>query len=182
MTSNNWNILILEIQHPTLPIIVHNIADAVTHARFVGTDQSSDGVVLMRILQVLRTLTLAPEGSFLTNESLCEIMLSCFRICFETRLNGRWIFKQFYCIICIIFSELLRKTAEHYLKDMVHLVFMRLPQFSEDLHAFTSKQFKMRPGAVEQTRTKRKSKGSIKTKKGNIKNGEITLIYSPKWT
>lgn len=67
---------------------VHNIADAVTHARFVGTDQSSDGVVLMKILQVLRTLTLAPEGASLTNESLCEIMLSCFKICFETRLSG----------------------------------------------------------------------------------------------
>ncbi|XP_045476199.1 Golgi-specific brefeldin A-resistance guanine nucleotide exchange factor 1 [Harmonia axyridis] len=144
---------LVEIQHPALPMIVHNIADAVTHARFVGTDQSSDGVVLMRILQVLRTLTLAPEGSFLSNESLCEIMLSCFRICFETRLN-----------------ELLRKTAEHYLKDMVQLVFMRLPQFSEDLHSFTSKQFKMRPGAVEQPRTKRKSKGSIKTKKNIMKN------------
>jgi hypothetical protein len=30
-----------------------NIADAVTHARFVGTDQASDGVVLMKILQVV---------------------------------------------------------------------------------------------------------------------------------
>lgn len=37
---------------------------------------------------------------------------------------------------------------------MVQLVFMRLPQFSEDLRAV--KQFKMRPGAIEQTRTKRK--------------------------
>lgn len=61
-----------------------------THARFVGTDQSSDGVVLMKILQVLRTLTLAPEGAALTNESLCEIMLSCFKICFETRLSGKF--------------------------------------------------------------------------------------------
>ncbi|KAL3273590.1 hypothetical protein HHI36_015022 [Cryptolaemus montrouzieri] len=138
---------LVDINHSSLPVIVHNIADAVTHAKFVGTDQSSDGVVLMRILQVLRTLTLAPEGSNLTNESLCEIMLSCFRICFETRLN-----------------ELLRRTAEHYLKDMVQLVFMRLPQFSEDLHSFASKQFKMRPGAVEQTRTKRKSKSSFRSK------------------
>jgi brefeldin A-resistance guanine nucleotide exchange factor 1 len=128
---------LIDPTHSTVPTTVHSIADAVTHARFVGTDQSSDGVVLMRILQVLRTLTLAPEGATLTNESLCEIMLSCFRICFETRLN-----------------ELLRRTAEHYLKDMVQLVFMRLPQFSEDMCAV--KQFKMRPGAIEQTRTKRK--------------------------
>ncbi|CAH0564253.1 unnamed protein product [Brassicogethes aeneus] len=139
---------------------VHSIADAITRARFVGTDQSSDGVVLMRILQVLRTLTLAPEGVHLTNESLCEIMLSCFRICFETRLN-----------------ELLRRTAEHYLRDMVQLVFMRLPQFSEDLRAVGIKQLKMRPGAIDQTRNKRK-KSSFR-KKDN-KNAEIEQEVAPK--
>ena len=32
---------------------IENLADAVTHARFVGTDPSSDEVVLMKILQVL---------------------------------------------------------------------------------------------------------------------------------
>lgn len=42
----------------------------------------------MKIVQVLRTLMLSPEGSSLSNESVCEIILSCFRICFETRLNG----------------------------------------------------------------------------------------------
>ena len=31
---------------------IDNIADAVTHARFVGTDPSSDEVVLMKILHV----------------------------------------------------------------------------------------------------------------------------------
>lgn len=65
------------------------IADAVTHARFVGTDASGDGVALMRILQVLRALMLSPAGDHLSNESICEIMLSCFRICFETRLSGK---------------------------------------------------------------------------------------------
>jgi hypothetical protein len=37
----------------SVPATVENIADAVTHARFVGTDQASDGVVLMKILQVV---------------------------------------------------------------------------------------------------------------------------------
>lgn len=32
--------------------VAERVADAVTHARFVGTDQASDGVVLMKILQV----------------------------------------------------------------------------------------------------------------------------------
>ena len=31
-------------------IAVENLADAVTHARFVGTDSSSDEVVLMKII------------------------------------------------------------------------------------------------------------------------------------
>ena len=34
------------------PSAVENIADAVTHARFVGTDPGSDEVVLMKILHV----------------------------------------------------------------------------------------------------------------------------------
>lgn len=36
----------------TVATAVSNMADAVTHARFVGTDPSSDEVVLMKILQV----------------------------------------------------------------------------------------------------------------------------------
>lgn len=79
----------LDSNHPSIVSCVEAIADAVTHARFVGTDASGDGVVLMRILQVLRALMLSPAGDHLSNESICEIMLSCFRICFETRLSGK---------------------------------------------------------------------------------------------
>lgn len=43
------------------------------------------------LLQVLRTLLLTPVGAHLTNESVCEIMQSCFRICFEMRLSGEFI-------------------------------------------------------------------------------------------
>ena len=42
----------------------------------------------MCIRDRLRTLMLSPEGAMLTNETVCEIMLSCLRICFETRLSG----------------------------------------------------------------------------------------------
>ncbi|KAJ8916109.1 hypothetical protein NQ315_004476 [Exocentrus adspersus] len=157
---------IIDPTHASIPHTIHNIADAVTHARFVGTDQTSDGVVLIRILQVLRTLTLAPEGATLTNESLCEIMLSCFRICFETRLN-----------------ELLRKTAEQYLKDMVQLVFMRLPQFSDDLRASAIKHLKMRPGAIDQTRTKRKNRQSFKKKeKTELEDVQSPVLSKPQQT
>nr|CAD7403113.1 unnamed protein product [Timema poppensis] len=140
---------------------VENIADAVTHARFVGTDQASDGVVLLKILQVLRTLILSPEGSMLTNESVCEIMLSCFRICFETRL-----------------SELLRRAAEHYLKDMVQLLFSRLPQFQEDLRAPSNiKKLKMRAGGLDSSRGKRKLRSSMrKLSKPSLKAEEGVVL------
>ncbi|CAG4951268.1 unnamed protein product [Colias eurytheme] len=114
---------LIDPTHPSVPATVEDIADAVTHARFVGTDHSSDGVVLMKILQVLRTLMLSPEGAMLTDDSVCEIMLSCFRICFETRL-----------------TELLRRNAEQCLRDMTQLIFMRLPQFpiEDNPHSFAT--------------------------------------------
>ncbi|XP_016981293.1 Golgi-specific brefeldin A-resistance guanine nucleotide exchange factor 1 isoform X2 [Drosophila rhopaloa] len=100
---------------PNLADIVERIADAVTHARFMGTDQSSDSVTFMRVIEVLHTLIRSPEGAAVSNETMCEVMLSCFKICFEARL-----------------SELLRRSAEQSLKDMVLLFFMRLPQFAEE--------------------------------------------------
>ena len=47
--------------------------------RFVGLDPSSDEVVLMKILALLRLLMVSPVGLLLTNESVCEIMQSTFR-------------------------------------------------------------------------------------------------------
>jgi len=42
----------LEPRGDKAAIAIENIADAVTHARFVGTDPGSDEVVLMKILHV----------------------------------------------------------------------------------------------------------------------------------
>ncbi|KAG8552110.1 hypothetical protein GDO81_004410 [Engystomops pustulosus] len=120
---------------------IENMADAVTHARFVGTDPASDEVVLMKILQVLRTLLLTPVGAHLTNESVCEIMQSCFRICFEMRL-----------------SELLRKSAEHTLVDMVQLLFSR--SWDVDFYMVSSSQLKMRAGGASDSSKWKKQKRS----------------------
>nr|XP_033796317.1 Golgi-specific brefeldin A-resistance guanine nucleotide exchange factor 1 isoform X2 [Geotrypetes seraphini]XP_033796319.1 Golgi-specific brefeldin A-resistance guanine nucleotide exchange factor 1 isoform X2 [Geotrypetes seraphini] len=136
----------IDPSHESTAESVENMADAVTHARFVGTDPASDEVVLMKILQVLRTLLLTPVGSHLTNESVCEIMQSCFRICFEMRL-----------------SELLRKSAEHTLVDMVQLLFSRLPQFKEEAKSFMAtnmKKLKMRAGGMSDSSKWKKQKRS----------------------
>ncbi|CAB0044114.1 unnamed protein product [Trichogramma brassicae] len=138
---------LIDPEHPAIVPCVEAIADTVTHARFVGTDASGDGVVLMRILQVLRALVLSQPGDNLSNESICEIMLSCFRICLETRL-----------------SELLRRTAEHCLRDMVYHLFVRLSQFADDTRGLLSMR-KMRTNSMETTKSKpKKNKISAKPK------------------
>lgn len=93
--------------------LMDEIADASTHTRFVGSDQVTDGVVLLRVVQVLKLLMLGPEGKLLSNGSICEIMLCCFRICFEPKLN-----------------ELLRRSAESALKDMVRENFTKKPKIT----------------------------------------------------
>ncbi|XP_054874939.1 Golgi-specific brefeldin A-resistance guanine nucleotide exchange factor 1 isoform X5 [Amphiprion ocellaris] len=149
---------LIDANHEAAAEAIENMADAVTHARFVGTDPASDEVVLMKILQVLRTLLLTPVGAHLTNESVCEIMQSCFRICFEMRL-----------------SELLRKSAEHTLVDMVQLLFSRLPQFKEEAKSYVGAnmkkaynilwknkrvQLKMRAGGMSESSKWKKQKRS----------------------
>lgn len=131
---------LLRPEHPHIGPAVENLADAVTHARFVGVDPGADEVVLMKIMEVLRTLMLSPVGLILTNESVCEIMQSAFRICFETRL-----------------SELLRKTAEHAVNDMIQLLFTRLPTFTEE-NLPLLKKLKMRShgSGVENAKSHRK--------------------------
>lgn len=95
------------------------IGESVTKARFVGTDTSTDEVVLMRIMNVLRELIVRGFKS-LTNETICEIMQSSFRIAFEKRL-----------------SELLRKSAEQALVDMVRSLFLRVADY-EDMPSSSS--------------------------------------------
>ena len=86
--SLSLSLSLLDPSHLSSSTAVEALSEAVTHARFVGTNPASDEVVLMKILQVLRTLMLSPAGRLLSNESVCEIMQSCFRICFEMRLSG----------------------------------------------------------------------------------------------
>jgi brefeldin A-resistance guanine nucleotide exchange factor 1 len=86
---------------------------------------------------------LSPIGINLTNSSVCEIMQSCFQICFEARLGGMYLSRSLSVIIKLILSfikELLRKTAELILIDMVQLLFARLPQFKEDLRMTSLKK------------------------------------------
>jgi brefeldin A-resistance guanine nucleotide exchange factor 1 len=107
---------------------------------------------------------LTPVGLLLTNESVCEILQSTFRICFETRL-----------------SDLLRKTAELALNDMIQLLFTRLPTFSEE-NLPLLKKLKMRNSGSNDNKTKRKraakdssSSSSSETRKQKLQDQKQKL-------
>ncbi|XP_023229448.1 Golgi-specific brefeldin A-resistance guanine nucleotide exchange factor 1-like, partial [Centruroides sculpturatus] len=153
---------LVDSKYESAAVAVENIADAVTHARFVGTDQGTDEIVLMKILQVLRMLLLTPVGMLLSDDSVCEIMQSCFRLCFETRL-----------------SELLRKSAEHSLIDMVQLLFSRLPQFSEDNKWIATRKLHMKAIGIDSSRNSYRRRLHIKHKKINQTNKLDTTVQNP---
>ncbi|VVC44252.1 Hypothetical protein CINCED_3A003322 [Cinara cedri] len=106
---------VLGVPESKLLTTVEDIADAIIHTRIFGTEKTSDAIVLMKILQVLYCLMMSPEGEYLPNESVCEIMMSCFRFCFQVRL-----------------SESVRSYAEHCLKDIIKLLFSRLVTLSKE--------------------------------------------------
>lgn len=58
---------------------IENMADAVTHARFVGTDPASDEVVLMKILQVMawQILKSHPEKSVRSTQKYDWVVWQC---------------------------------------------------------------------------------------------------------
>lgn len=138
--------------------MVERIADTVTHTRFVGADVSSDGAVLLKVVQILRLLMVSPEGNYLSNESICEIMLSCFRICFEPKMN-----------------DLLRRTAETALKDMVLAVFVQLPNFVEESGS-SMKPFRIGGNIIEaSSKSISKSQSSLKIEVTDPENEKVPL-------
>ena len=56
------------------------IVRAATYCRFEVTDPAADEVVLMCILQLLVTCVQCPSGGALSDEAVCEVVHSCFRI------------------------------------------------------------------------------------------------------
>ena len=114
----------------------------------------------MKILAVLRVLMLSPVGILLTNEGVCEILQSTFKICFEIRL-----------------SDLLRKTAELALNDMIQLLFKRLPTFSEE-NLPLLKKLKMRNSGSNEGKSRRKRHEDGETKRSRAKS-KSTKDVSP---
>ncbi|XP_065568186.1 Golgi-specific brefeldin A-resistance guanine nucleotide exchange factor 1-like [Artemia franciscana] len=106
---------LIDPSRPKCAEAVRSIAFSLSHAKFSGTDSSNDEVVLMKILEVLRDIFLSPCGILLSNDNICEIVQSCFKLCFEERV-----------------TDLLRRGAESILENLVQFLFERLPTYPQE--------------------------------------------------
>ncbi|GAA6009496.1 hypothetical protein JCM10207_003803 [Rhodosporidiobolus poonsookiae] len=100
---------VLSPQSPSLALAMAQLSTAATHCKFEASDSVSDEVVLLKILEVLRNALTGPLGSWLGDESVCEMMETGLSMCCQMRL-----------------SELLRRSAERTMSSMVAAVFSRL--------------------------------------------------------
>ncbi|GAA5877623.1 hypothetical protein JCM3774_005361 [Rhodotorula dairenensis] len=102
---------ILSPASPNLSAAMVQLSSAGTHCKFEASDSVSDEVVLLRILDLLRTLLTGPLSGVLSDESVCEMMETGLSMCCQMRL-----------------SEMLRRCAERTMQSMVTAVFTRLRQ------------------------------------------------------
>ncbi|SPO21706.1 related to golgi-specific brefeldin a-resistance guanine nucleotide exchange factor 1 [Ustilago trichophora] len=136
---------------PGAQIAVAEIAHATSHCRFEASEATTDELVLVRILSVMRELICEPTeanfaatspvhddnahirrpGTFadcLGDDSICEMMETGLSMCCQTRL-----------------SEVLRRTAELSMTAMVRTLFSRLPLLPPSADEF----FASRPDGTE---------------------------------
>lgn len=90
---------------------MHAIVDAVTSCRFEVTDPASEEVVLVKILQVLLACMRSKNSIVLSNQDVCTIVNTCFRVVHQAGTKG----------------ELLQRTARHTMHELVRSIFVRLP-------------------------------------------------------
>ncbi|XP_047311205.1 ARF guanine-nucleotide exchange factor GNOM-like [Impatiens glandulifera] len=112
--SSIYKILIIDfLDINTLKVdeALSKIIDTVTSCRFEVTDPASEEVVLMKILQVLLACMKSKASSKLSDQNVCNIVNTCFRVVHQASSKG----------------ELLQRTARHTMHELVRCIFSNLP-------------------------------------------------------
>ncbi|KAL6562493.1 hypothetical protein OROGR_003500 [Orobanche gracilis] len=112
--SSIYKILTLDVLYPnTIDVedAMHLVVDAVTSCRFEVTDPASEEVVLTKILQVLLACMKSKASVMLSNQHVCTIVNTCFRIVHQAGTKG----------------ELLQRIARHTMNELVRCIFAHLP-------------------------------------------------------
>jgi brefeldin A-resistance guanine nucleotide exchange factor 1 len=101
---------------------MHLVVDAVTSCRFEVTDPASEEVVLMKILQVLLACMKIKASVMLSNQHVCTIVNTCFRIVHQAGSKG----------------ELLQRIARHTMHELLRCIFSHLPDVDNTEHALVN--------------------------------------------
>ncbi|KAG7942474.1 hypothetical protein I3843_16G104600 [Carya illinoinensis] len=101
---------------------MHSIVDAVTSCQFEVTDPASEEVVLMKILQVLLACMKSTASVRLSNQHVCNIVNTCFRVVHQASSKG----------------ELLQRIARHTMHELVRCIFSHLPDIDSTEHALAN--------------------------------------------
>lgn len=112
--SSVYKILILDVldlNTVSIEDAMHLVVDAVTSCRFELTDPASEEVVLMKILQVLLACMKSKVSIVLSNQHVCTIVNTCFRVVHQAGTKG----------------ELLQRIARHTMHELVRCIFSHLP-------------------------------------------------------
>ncbi|KAJ8760922.1 hypothetical protein K2173_021960 [Erythroxylum novogranatense] len=126
--SSVYKILTLDsIDHNTENVedAMHLVVDAVTSCRFEVTDPASEEVVLMKILHVLHACMKSKASVMLSNQHVCTIVNTCFRIVHQAGSKG----------------ELLQRVARHTMQELVRCIFSHLPDVDNTVHALVNGVF-----------------------------------------
>ena len=122
-----------------LSMAMQLLSAAITNCRFESSDSAADETVLLRILRLMEIILSGPGGKVLGDQSVCEIMECGLSICCQARS-----------------SELVRRSGEMSVSNMIQLVFERLKEiegdndeeikaFNENMDNDTDTKFKMDP-------------------------------------
>ncbi|KAK9055170.1 hypothetical protein SSX86_026254 [Deinandra increscens subsp. villosa] len=131
---------VLDLNTVNVEDAMHLVVDAVTSCRFEVTDPASEEVVLMKILQVLLACMKSKASVMLSNQHVCTIVNTCFRVVHQAGNKG----------------ELLQRMARHTLHEIVRCIFSHLPDVANqeingltDDNSFGGKQLENGNGGSE---------------------------------
>ncbi|KAI7735181.1 hypothetical protein M8C21_028043 [Ambrosia artemisiifolia] len=106
---------VLDLNTVNVEDALHLVVDAVTSCRFEVTDPASEEVVLMKILQVLLACMKSKASVMLSNQHVCTIFNTCFRVVHQAGTKG----------------ELLQRMSRHTMHELVRCIFSHLPDVAK---------------------------------------------------
>ncbi|GFY88509.1 sec7 domain-containing protein [Actinidia rufa] len=106
---------VLDLDTVNVEDAMHSVVDAVTSCRFEVIDPVSEEVVLMKILQVFLACMNSKASVMLTNQHVCTIVNTCFRIVHQAGTKG----------------ELLQRIARQTMHELVRCIFAHLQDVND---------------------------------------------------